>query len=86
MFYSPGSAMLLQGGKLSVLAAARDERVRAVCLLDPVDNTGGLSLPLPWDMHACTVRYSRLSRPANNSWHLHVIPVPLPAVRSPEKM
>ncbi|KAK9808325.1 hypothetical protein WJX73_001885 [Symbiochloris irregularis] len=28
-----------RGGKLSVLAAARDERVKAVCLLDPVDNT-----------------------------------------------
>lgn len=29
----------LQGGKLSVLAAAVDPRVVALCLLDPVDNT-----------------------------------------------
>ena len=28
-----------RGGKLSVLAAARDPRVTAACLLDPVDNT-----------------------------------------------
>ena len=28
-----------RGGKLSVLAAARDPRVTACCLLDPVDNT-----------------------------------------------
>ncbi|KAK9820264.1 hypothetical protein WJX72_008273 [[Myrmecia] bisecta] len=28
-----------RGGKLSILAAAADERVAAVCLLDPVDNT-----------------------------------------------
>ncbi len=29
----------MQGGKLSVLAAAVDPRVVALCLLDPVDNT-----------------------------------------------
>ena len=29
----------LQGGKLSVLTAAVDPRVVALCLLDPVDNT-----------------------------------------------
>ena len=29
----------MQGGKLSVLTAAVDPRVAAVCLLDPVDNT-----------------------------------------------
>ena len=29
----------LQGGKLSVLTAAVDSRVAALCLLDPVDNT-----------------------------------------------
>ena len=29
----------LQGAKLSVLAAVRDPRVKAVALLDPVDNT-----------------------------------------------
>ena len=29
----------LQGGKLSALAGAVDPRVKAVCLLDPVDNT-----------------------------------------------
>ena len=28
-----------RGGKLSVLAAARDPRITACCLLDPVDNT-----------------------------------------------
>jgi hypothetical protein len=28
-----------QGGKLSALAGAVDARVKAVCLLDPVDNT-----------------------------------------------
>lgn len=28
-----------QGGKLSALAGAVDPRVKAVCLLDPVDNT-----------------------------------------------
>lgn len=28
-----------RGGKVSVLAAARDQRVKAVCLIDPVDNT-----------------------------------------------
>ena len=28
-----------RGAKLSVLAAARDPRVAAACLLDPVDNT-----------------------------------------------
>lgn len=27
-------------GKISVLAAAQDQRVAALCLLDPVDNTG----------------------------------------------
>lgn len=34
----PGMACA-QGGKLSVLAAAADARVRAVFLADPVDNT-----------------------------------------------
>ncbi len=34
----PGIACM-QGGKLSVLAAAADTRVRAVFLADPVDNT-----------------------------------------------
>ena len=29
----------MQGGKLSVLAAAADSRVKAVACLDPVDNT-----------------------------------------------
>ena len=29
----------MQGAKLSVLAAVKDPRVKAVCLLDPVDNT-----------------------------------------------
>jgi hypothetical protein len=33
------SGPLLQGGKLSALAGAVDARVKAVCLLDPVDNT-----------------------------------------------
>lgn len=28
-----------RGGKVSVLAAAQDQRVKAVCLIDPVDNT-----------------------------------------------
>lgn len=31
--------MSVQGGKLSVLTAAVDPRVVALCLLDPVDNT-----------------------------------------------
>ena len=29
----------VQGAKLSILAAVKDPRVKAVCLLDPVDNT-----------------------------------------------
>ena len=28
-----------RGGKLSVLTAASDQRVRSLCLIDPVDNT-----------------------------------------------
>jgi hypothetical protein len=34
------SSMPFCVGKISVLAAAQDQRVAALCLLDPVDNTG----------------------------------------------
>ena len=43
-----------RGGKLSVLVAARDRRVRAVALIDPVDNTigspSGACLPVCFGM------------------------------------
>lgn len=43
-----------RGGKVSVLTAALDERVTALCLLDPVDNTkyAPLSVDFPSAVHA----------------------------------
>lgn len=45
-----------RGAKLSVLAAAQDTRVSAVCLLDPVDNTKYAPLGLEYPSAIAALR------------------------------